>query len=86
MLIGDAAGQVKPISAGGLYPTFIAAPYLVRTLASALNMGDLSPKKLSRYETLWRGDIGKEMYVGWILRRLFLKMDDDDFNVIYDYL
>lgn len=84
LLIGDAAGQVKPISGGGLYPTFVSAPYLCNTLNKALETGDLSAGKLSSYEKGWKKEIGKELERGYSLRKLFLKMNDSDINKIHD--
>ncbi len=80
LLIGDAAGQVKPVSAGGLYPAFMSAPHLVDTMVSALTDDDLSERRLSRYESLWKADIGKDLDRGYRLRRMFLRLDDRDLD------
>jgi geranylgeranyl reductase family protein len=80
LLIGDAAGQVKPISGGGLQPAFKAAYALAETVNEALENNDLSEKFLSIYEKRWKRDIGKEMKRGYRLRKMFLSMDDDELN------
>jgi len=78
LLTGDAAGLVKPISGGGLYPTFKATPILCRVLRQALSSDDLSGKALSEYESAWRSEIGKGLDRGYTLRRLFCRLDDGD--------
>ncbi|MBO4798881.1 MAG: NAD(P)/FAD-dependent oxidoreductase, partial [Candidatus Methanomethylophilaceae archaeon] len=50
LLIGDAAGQVKPVSGGGIYPSLVSAGILADVLSDALDSGDLSAGRLSRYE------------------------------------
>ncbi len=83
MLIGDAAGQVKPISGGGLYPIVKAVPYLKKTAEEAFEKNDFSEKVLSGYEKGWKSAVGKEMKNGYCMRKLFTKMNDDDFIGMY---
>jgi len=86
LLIGDAAGQVKPISGGGLYPIMKAAPHLEDTISSALFSGDTSAKALSSYEKAWKKEIGKELSRGYRIRKMYTKLSDDDYNKVYDIL
>lgn len=80
LLVGDAACQVKPVSAGGLYPGLVSAEVLASTLGSALDDDDLSRSRLSKYEVGWKAALGKELNNGYRLRRMMLRMDDDDMN------
>ena len=80
LLIGDAASQVKPVSGGGLYPALRAAPILAEVLSSALESGDLSARSLSRYDKMCRDDFGKGLDRSYLLRRMYLRMDDDDLS------
>jgi len=77
MLIGDAAGQVKPISGGGIYPILKAAPILSDVLSSALEKDDLSSKALRPYEKRCRKDFGKELDMGYRIRKMYKRLDDD---------
>ena len=86
ILVGDAAGQVKPISGGGLYPGLIAAEHAAQTVHDALNNDDLSSKSLSIYEKRWRKDLGKSLDRGYRIRKMYVKMDDDDFNRFVPHL
>ena len=74
----DAACQVKPVSGGGLYPAFKAAPHLAETLSSALASDNLSASALSGYEKACDREFGSELRNGYRLRRMFVKMDDSE--------
>ncbi|MDR0523856.1 MAG: NAD(P)/FAD-dependent oxidoreductase [Candidatus Methanoplasma sp.] len=76
LLIGDAAGQVKPVSGGGLFPAFKAAPILADVAGSALDSGRLSASGLSEYERRWKRELGGEMRAGYAIRRAFKRMSD----------
>ncbi len=80
MLIGDAAGQVKPISGGGLYPAFRSAEALKDVADIAFDTNDFSTKCMSQYEKKWKADLGKEMRNGYRLRRAFVKFTDADLD------
>ncbi len=80
MLIGDAASQVKPVSAGGIYPSMVAAPILADVADRALGTGDLSAGTLKEYDRRFYGTLGKELRNGYRLRRMFARMDDDDLD------
>ena len=60
MIVGDAAGQTKPLSGGGLYTGMIAAEHAALTAEEAISSGDTSVKTLCRYDERWRKDIGRE--------------------------
>ncbi len=80
MLIGDAAGQVKPVSGGGLHPMLQAAPILSDVLSSALERDDLSARSLRPYETRCRETFGKELGRGYAMRRLYVRLKDDELS------
>ena len=71
LVVGDAAGQVKPTSGGGIYYGLIGAELAAATLHDALADGDLSAKRLSRYEREWRKKLGRELRVGYWARKLY---------------
>ncbi len=83
MLIGDAAGQVKPISGGGLYPAFKSAPTLKEMTDKAFETGDFSAKNLSSYESKWKKAVGRELRNGYALRKAYLRFEDEDLDRAY---
>jgi digeranylgeranylglycerophospholipid reductase len=62
--VGDAAGQVKPTSGGGIYYGLLAADIAAATLHEALEDDDLSAKRLARYQRGWRKKLGRELRTG----------------------
>jgi len=86
LLIGDAAGQVKPISGGGLYPIMKAAPHLKDTVSNALSSGNMSAKGLSSYEKAWKREIGKELSRGYKIRKMYTNLNDKDYNKVHGIL
>lgn len=85
MLIGDAASQVKPISGGGLYPAMAAAPILADTARRALDAGDLSARRLSRYDRAFRRDMGRTLERDLKIRTAYRRMDDAALNRAGDF-
>jgi flavin-dependent dehydrogenase len=83
LLIGDAAGQVKPVSAGGLYPICKAAPVLERTAKESILEDNFTKKCLSEYENGWKKDLGKELSRGYRIRKMFTNLSDGDLDKIF---
>ena len=86
LLIGDAAGHVKPISGGGLYPIFCSADSLCETVMESFTAGDMSSSFLSVYEKRWKAEIGKELKNGCRLRKRFVKVSDKDFDKTFNVM
>ena len=84
LAVGDAAGQVKPTTGGGVYYGLICANIAADTANQALNIGDLSKKNLSGYETGWRGVLGKELQIGYLARRMYENLSDQQIERIFD--
>jgi digeranylgeranylglycerophospholipid reductase len=72
--VGDAAGQVKPTSGGGIYYGLLCADIAADTLHRALSDDDLSAKRLALYEKAWRDKLGREIKTGCRARRLFERL------------
>jgi digeranylgeranylglycerophospholipid reductase len=86
MLVGDAACQVKPTSGGGVYTGLLAARSCSRVAVRALQEDDLSAESLGRYHASWQEGMGGELQTGALLRRIFLRLEDDDFDTILHLL
>ena len=80
MLVGDAAGQVKPTSGGGIYTGLVGARHCAQVAARALTEDDLSRRSLSRYQKAWGKQMSREFARGWDLRRIFLALDDRELD------
>ncbi len=84
--VGDAAGQVKPTSGGGIYYGMLCAEAAAEVLAEGLRRDDLSARFLSRYERAWRGRIGAEIRAGRLFRRIFERMTGEEIDAVFRVL
>ena len=80
MLVGDAAGQVKPTSGGGIYTGLVGAKHCAQAAVRALSEDDLSSTSLARYQKAWAREMNRELARGWDLRRIFLALDDRELD------
>lgn len=71
IVVGDAAGQVKPTTGGGVYYGLICAEVAADTLNQALATDNFSEKLLSGYQKAWHERIGWELKTGYLARRLY---------------
>ncbi len=78
MVVGDAAGQAKATSGGGLYTSLTCATHCARVAIEALASDDTSAARLSAYDRAWRADIGQELDRATILREAYRTLSDDD--------
>lgn len=86
MVAGDAAGQCKPISGGGIYTGAVAAKIAAKVAAEAILENDFSEKKMSKYEKLWKKELGREFDIGMRAHDYRMKLSDDDMSKIFDEL
>ncbi|MFH0956476.1 MAG: geranylgeranyl reductase family protein [Candidatus Aenigmatarchaeota archaeon] len=75
ILAGDAAGQTKPWSGGGLTYGLIAAGCAAKTLEEASIKRDFSAALLSGYERSWKGILSRDIGAGMLLREMLKDMD-----------
>jgi digeranylgeranylglycerophospholipid reductase len=86
LAVGDAAGQVKPTSGGGIYPGLVAAKIAGGVAAAAALEGDCSAERLGEYDRLWRAAIGSELEIGMMVNRMLNKMNPADLDEFVAYL
>jgi digeranylgeranylglycerophospholipid reductase len=76
LAVGEAAGQVKTTTGGGVYFGLLCAETAADVLASGIRSGRVSASDLSSYERSWKRAIHREILVGLSLRKLFARMSD----------
>ncbi|MEE8370160.1 MAG: NAD(P)/FAD-dependent oxidoreductase [Dehalococcoidia bacterium] len=86
LLVGDAAGQVKPFSGGGIYTGLVAARHAAATAIAALDADDLSAPSLARYEKAWKGEIGRELTRSLRIRHFGLGLTDGELERVLGVL
>lgn len=83
LVVGDAAGHVKPTSGGGVYYGLLCAEIAADTLDRALSAGDCSEAMLSDYERRWRTSLGRELSIDRFARRVYEKMDNRQIEALF---
>ena len=83
ILVGDAAGQVKPLTGGGLYFGGLCAAIAGRVAAGAALSGRTDRAGLTKYEVRWRAALGTEIRFGLAGREALLPLDDDGIDEIF---
>ena len=78
MVVGDAAGQAKATSGGGLYTALTCAKHCATVAIDALTNHDTSATRLANYDAKWRSHIGKELARATALRQSFRELSDPE--------
>ena len=80
LVVGDAAGQVKPTTGGGIYYSLRASEIAVEALGRALLEDDLSAASLGEYQAKWKRLLASELEVGYSARRIFEFLTDQQIS------
>jgi len=83
VVLGDAAGIVKPTTGGGIYYSLLTASLASETLVTALAGGDASAAALADYQTQWRKRLGSELRWQLFLRRIAQRLTDDEIDGLF---
>jgi len=86
LVVGDAAGQVKPTSGGGIYPGLVAAKIAGGVAAAAALEGDGSVQSLQEYDRIWRANLGRELEIGMRANRMLNRMSAKELDEVVSYL
>jgi digeranylgeranylglycerophospholipid reductase len=84
ILAGDAAGQVKPTTGGGVYYGMICAQLTADTLKTAFTKNDFSERSMSGYQKAWQKEIGRELRNGYYARRIYEKFSNQIIDQLFD--
>jgi digeranylgeranylglycerophospholipid reductase len=83
LAVGDAAGQVKTTTGGGVFYGLLGAEAAVATVGMAFDRGDFSAALLSRYESEWMKAIGAEQRAGLLFRRVGSMLSDRHIDAVF---
>jgi len=73
-LVGDAACHAKPLSGGGVFTGIRGADLCAQVVHEFLSDGE--SQDLSRYDSLWKEEFGKELSRAFRIRKVFLNLTD----------
>jgi digeranylgeranylglycerophospholipid reductase len=82
MAVGDAAGQLKTTTGGGIYFGLICSRILSQVIIDARTGRDFSPRGIAHYDQLWKRKIGKELWMGMLLRKFLELISDEDLSTL----
>ena len=81
LIVGDAAGQAKPTTAGGIFSCGMAGIMAGRAISKAIQTGDSSA--LMDYEKQWRDKFGKEFEKQNLARKILARLDNSTVNKLF---
>lgn len=83
LVVGDAAGQVKPTTGGGIYYGLLCADIAADTLHQALIDDNLLAKNLAKYQRAWRKRLGRELEIGYYARKFYERLSDKQVDRVF---
>ena len=86
LVVGEAAGQVKSTTCGGIYYGLISAQCATETIEEAFSQGRFDDTILRRYEQRWRRELGGELEIGYRLRQIFSGIGDKQIDRLFEIL
>jgi geranylgeranyl reductase family protein len=84
LVVGDAAGLVKPTTGGGIYYSVVSGSLAAAVAGQGLARNRLDAATLSAYETRWRGHLNSELKAQLALREAAEAMSDRDIDALFD--
>jgi digeranylgeranylglycerophospholipid reductase len=84
MIVGEAAGQVKSTTGGGIYFGLLCSDIAAGVILKAFRQGDFSAKVFGEYEAGWSKKLGPELRAGMMLRNIFARLSDRQIDFLMD--
>ena len=84
LVIGDAAGLVKPTTGGGIHYSVWSAALAADVAVDALAADRLDAAALASYERQWRDRLGEEFAEQRSLRDLVTRLSDQEINELFE--
>jgi geranylgeranyl reductase family protein len=84
MVIGDAAGLVKPTTGGGIHYSILSAALAADVAVGALAADRLDAAALAVYERQWREQLGEEFAEQRSLRDLVTRLSDREIETLFE--
>jgi len=82
VIIGDAAGQAKPTTAGGIYSSGMGGLYAGQAISKFLESNDISD--LEEYQKRWTEKFGKEFEKQLFARKILERFDNNTINKLFE--
>lgn len=82
VIVGDAAGQAKPTTAGGIFTSGMGGVYAGHAIVEFLKTDDKS--KLDEYQTKWTDRFGKEFEKQIFARKILERLDNSTISKLFE--
>jgi len=86
VVVGDAAGQTKPTTGGGIYIGLLCAEKAVQTLDESLKDDDLSSRRLALYQKRWHKILKHELDIDYWAHRFYQSLTDKHAEHIFQVI
>lgn len=86
LVIGDAAGQAKPTTGGGIYFGILCANIAVDTIDTALKAGNPTARFLSSYQKRWHDLLKQELLIDYWAHRFYRGLKDKQIDHIFNVI
>lgn len=82
VIVGDAAGQSKPTTAGGIYSCGVGGIYAGKAISKYLKSGN--GNDLDKYQKVWLEKFGKEFKKQLLARKILERLDNENIDKLFD--
>ncbi|MBT8172758.1 MAG: NAD(P)/FAD-dependent oxidoreductase [Nitrosopumilus sp.] len=82
VIVGDAAGQAKPTTAGGIFTSGMGGVYAGQAISKFLETNDKS--ELDEYQKKWMNRFGKEFEKQSLARKILERLDNNTINKLFE--
>jgi digeranylgeranylglycerophospholipid reductase len=86
LIVGEAAGQVKPTTGGGIYFGLLCAEIAADNLHQGFVSGDLSSSRLARYQKEWQARIGDELRLDYWAHKIYGRVTQRQIERLFEVI
>jgi len=86
LTLGEAAGQVKTTTGGGIYFGLLCSELASQVLLKGFHRGDFSKSFLAEYERSWKRALQKEIRFGYYTRKICARLSDNQIEKIFKFI
>ena len=84
VIIGDAAGQAKPTTAGGIFTSGMGGVYAGQAISEFLKTNNSN--ELNQYQKKWMTRFGKEFEKQLLARKILERIDNNTINKLFEII
>ena len=86
LVVGEAAGQVKPSTGGGIYYGLLCADIAADSLHQAFLVNNFSKSRLASYQKQWRARLDKELQIDYWAHRLYGRLSNQQIERLHNFV